>query len=194
MVKSDKRTDIMQAALELIVERGFHDAPMSEIAGKAQVAAGTIYRYFENKDILINELFHEIEDRLLQAILTDYPVGKMIQEQFFHLFGQLFRYLLMHPGHFRYMEQYFNSPYGISHRRDKLVGKNTQHGGHDTLIGLFEEGIAQNILKDMPIIVLTSLAIGPMLYTIRDHTLGFVSLDDPLIRRITEACWDAIKR
>ena len=51
----DKRTDILQSALELIAERGFHGAPISEIAQKANVAAGTIYRYFENKDLLIKE-------------------------------------------------------------------------------------------------------------------------------------------
>ena len=37
MNKSDKRADIMQAALEIIAERGFHDAPMSEISEKASV-------------------------------------------------------------------------------------------------------------------------------------------------------------
>jgi len=31
-MNSDKRADIIQAALELIAERGFHDAPMSMIA------------------------------------------------------------------------------------------------------------------------------------------------------------------
>ena len=60
MKNSDKRTDILRAALQLIAERGFHAAPMAEIAEKAGVAAGTIYRYFENKDILINELHPEI--------------------------------------------------------------------------------------------------------------------------------------
>lgn len=54
MKNSDKRTDILQAALQLIAERGFHAAPMAEIAEKAGVAAGTIYLYFKNKDILIN--------------------------------------------------------------------------------------------------------------------------------------------
>lgn len=191
---SDKRTDILQAALELIAERGFHGAPMSEIAQKANVAAGTIYRYFENKDILIKELFRDIEDKLRETILANYPADKPVQDQFFHLFRQLFQYLLAHPIHFRYMEQYFNSPYGISHRRDKLLGKNIDHDGHDTLTRIFEEGISQKTLKDLPLAVISSLAIGPMLYIIRDHTLGFVVIDESLIRRITEACWDAIKR
>jgi len=184
----------MQAALELIAERGFHDAPMSEIAEKAKVAAGTIYRYFENKDVLINALFQEIEDKLMESLLAHYPVENPVKEQFFHVFGELCRYLLKNPLHFRYMEQYFNSPYGISKRRDKLLGENINRDGHDTLTGIFEEGVSRKILKDLPVIVLSSLAIGPLLYLIRDHTFGFVVLEESLIEQITEACWDAIKR
>jgi len=194
LTTSDKHADILQAALELIVERGFHDAPMSEIAEKAHVAAGTIYRYFENKDVLINDLFQEIEDKLMEVLLDNYPLGEPVKEQFFYVFGELCRYLLIHPLHFRYMEQFFNSPYGISKRRDKLSGKNINQDKRDTLKEIFDEGISQQILKDLPVSVLSSLAIGPMLYVIRDHTLGFVVLEDPLIRRIAEACWDAIKR
>ena len=194
MTTSDKHADILQAALELIVERGFHDAPMSEIAEKAHVAAGTIYRYFENKDVLINDLFQEIEDKLMAVLLDNYPQGEPVKEQFFHVFGELCRYLLIHPLHFRYMEQFFNSPYGISKRRDKLSGKNINQDKRDTLKEIFDEGIAQQILKDLPVSVLFSLAIGPMLYVIRDHTLGFVVLEAPLVRQMTEACWDAIKR
>ncbi len=194
MNKSDKRADIIQASLELISERGFHGAPMADIAEKAGVAAGTIYRYFENKDVLINELFQEIEDKLTELLLGNYPTGKPVKEQFFYVFGELCRYLIMHPLYFRYMEQYFSSPYGISKRRDKLLSENINHDGHDTLRRIFDEGISQQILKDLPIIVLSSLAIGPMIFLIRDHTLGFVVLEESLIRQITEACWDAIKR
>ena len=194
MINSDKRTDIVKAALELIAERGFHDAPMSAIAGKAHVAAGTIYRYFENKDVLINELFQEIEDRLMEVLLSNYPERKPIKKQFFYVFGVLCLYFLTNPLHFRYIEQFFNSPYGISKRRDKLSGKKTDQGKRDALQEIFDEGISKLILKDLPVSVLSSLAIGPMIYAIRDHTLGFVVLDESLIRRITEACWDAIKR
>jgi AcrR family transcriptional regulator len=194
LTNSDKHADILQAALELIAERGFHDAPMSEIAEKAHVAAGTIYRYFENKDVLINDLFQEIEDKLMEVLLDNYPLGEPVKEQFFHVFSELCRYLLTHPLHFRYMEQFFNSPYGISKRRDKISGKATNYRKHDTLAEIFKEGISQQILKDLPVVVLSSLAIGPMLYVIRDHTLGFVVLEESLIRQMTEACWDAIKR
>ena len=53
MEKSDKRCAIIRATLDLVAEQGFHGAPMAAVAERAGVAAGTIYRYFESKDLLI---------------------------------------------------------------------------------------------------------------------------------------------
>lgn len=194
MNKTDKRADIMDVALNLIAERGFHDSPMALIAKQAGVAAGTIYLYFESKDELILALHRDLESRINEMILKEYPAEESIREKFLYMNRKLLKYFMEHPLHFRYMEQFFNSPYGISKRRDKLLDKNITSGKRDTLVEIFNEGISQQIIKDLPFIVLSSLAIGPMLNVIRDHTLGFVVLDESLIRRITEACWDAIKR
>ena len=181
----------MQAALELIAEQGFHRAPMAEIAEKAGVAAGTIYRYFESKDVLITELHRELEDKIMAVLQEGYPSGRLIREKFLYLIRELLRYFITNPLHFRYMEQYFNSPYGISMHRDRLLGKS---GNHDILVDIFEQGIEQQVLKELPKAVLFSLAFSPMIILMRDHILGFVILDDPLIKQITESCWDAIKR
>jgi AcrR family transcriptional regulator len=191
MKTSDKRREVMQAALELIAEQGFHGAPMAEIAKKAGVAAGTIYRYFESKDILITELHRELEDGIMAVLQEAYPTGRPLRERFLYLNRELLRYFITNPLHFRYMEQYFNSPYGISMHRDRLLGKSENP---DILKGIFEEGISQQILKKLPVVVLFSLAFGPMIILMRDHILGFITLDDPLIRKITEASWDAIKK
>jgi len=191
MKTSDKRADVMKAALELISERGFHRAPMAEIAEKAGVAAGTIYRYFENKDVLISELHRELEEKISATLREGYPVERPLRERFLYLIRELFRYFITNPPHFRYMEQYFNSPYGISMHRDRLLGKS---GNHDILMDIFEQGIEQQVLKELPKAVLFSLAFSPMIILMRDHILGFVILDDPLIKQITEACWDTIKR
>ncbi|MCE5262406.1 MAG: TetR/AcrR family transcriptional regulator [Deltaproteobacteria bacterium] len=191
MKAADKRSDIMQAALELIAEQGFHGAPMAEIAERAGVAAGTIYRYFENKDVLITELHRELEDRIITVLQEGYPLGRPLRERFLYLNQKLLRYFIEHPLHFRYMEQYFNSPFGITMHRDKLLGKS---GNPDLLREIFEEGISLQILKDLPVMVLFSLAFGPMITLMRDHILGFITLDSLLIRQVTEGCWDAIKR
>jgi len=191
MKTSDKRSDIMQAALDLIAEQGFHRTPMAEIAAKAGVAAGTIYRYFESKDLLINELHRELEDKIMAVLQGGYPSGRPLRERFIYLLRELIRYFIEKPHHFRYMEQYYNSPYGISLHRDKLLGKS---GNHDILMDIFAEGIEQQVLKELPKAALFSLAFGPLNSLMRDHIAGFIVLDDPLTEQFTEACWDAIKR
>ncbi len=49
----EKYERILQAAIEVIAEKGFHYARISDIASRAGVADGTVYLYFENKDHIL---------------------------------------------------------------------------------------------------------------------------------------------
>lgn len=191
MSKMDKREEIIRASLELIAEQGFHGAPMALIAERAGVGAGTIYRYFENKDVLIVELYRYLEERIYPVLHDDYDSQKPIRERFLHLGMALLRYFTQNPLVFRYLEQFHNSPYGVERRRDKLLGKKE---GCDTFRELFEEGVSRQVIKDFPLVILFALAFGPLLAVARDHILGFVVMDEPLIARTIEACWDGIRR
>jgi len=190
--KSDKRDNIFRATLELIAEQGFHGAPMSMIAEKAGVGAGTIYRYFESKDILITELFRELEGKIVADLTDGYCEEKPIRERFIYLCRKLLKYFVAHPLHFRFMEQFFNSPYGISLRKDKFLGKFSDRG--DAFMNLFKQGIAQKVLKDLPFFVHAALTFSPLTALARDHTLELIKLDDDMIMKSIEACWDGIKR
>jgi AcrR family transcriptional regulator len=48
---------LIRAALELFSTRGYHDTTTAQIAKKAGVAEGTIYRHFPSKQQLLNELY-----------------------------------------------------------------------------------------------------------------------------------------
>ena len=191
MAKCDKREEVVRAALELIAEHGFHGAPMAMIAERAGVGAGTIYRYFENKDVLINELYRDLEERIFPVIMEGFSQNEPIRERFLHLGVALLRYFIDNPLDFRYLEQFHNSPYGVEHRRDKILGEKE---GCDVFRDLFEEGISQQVLKELPLVILFALAFGPIVTVTRDHILGFVTLDDALITLTMEACWDGIRR
>jgi AcrR family transcriptional regulator len=191
MTKTDKRQDIISAALDLFVEQGFHGAPMALIAERAGVGAGTIYRYFENRDILISEIYDELEKTMDPFILDRYEPLAPYHERFIHLGSRLLRYFIQHPLNFRYLEQFHNSPYGVAFRRDKLLGKS---GKCDVFRELFQQAAANQVLKDFPLAVLFSLFFGPLLAVARDHVLGFVVLNDAMIVRTIGACWDAVKR
>src|SRR5438105_7601691 len=65
---TDKRARIMDAAIKVFAERGFHTATVAEIARAAGVADGTIYLYFKSKDDLLLRLFDEkMTDLLAEA-------------------------------------------------------------------------------------------------------------------------------
>jgi TetR/AcrR family transcriptional regulator, fatty acid metabolism regulator protein len=62
---NDKRARILDAAIKVFAERGFHTATVAEIARAAGVADGTIYLYFKGKDDLLLRLFDEKMTELL---------------------------------------------------------------------------------------------------------------------------------
>ena len=191
MSKPDKRQEIMHAALDLLAEQGFHGAPMAQIASHAGVAAGTIYCYFESRDVLIRELYHDIEGRINAQIEEGAAASIPIRHRFNLVCSVLLNYFIDHPLEFRYVEQFHNSPYGTEHRRDKLLGRN---GEAQPCRDLFLLGISEGVIKDLPLVVLYAMTFGPLVIQARDHILGFVVLDKTLIERNIDACWDGVKR
>ena len=65
---NDKRGRILEAAVKVFAERGFHSATVAGIARAAGVADGTIYLYFKGKDDLLLRLFDEKMTELLAEV------------------------------------------------------------------------------------------------------------------------------
>lgn len=70
----DKRQKIIRAATKVFARHGFYHSKVSEIAREADVADGTIYLYFKNKDDLLISIFEESMDQFLT--LTRSEIGK----------------------------------------------------------------------------------------------------------------------
>jgi AcrR family transcriptional regulator len=64
----DKRRVILDAAVRVFARQGFHTCRVSDIADEAGVAYGLVYHYFESKDQVLDTLFLERWDVLLDAI------------------------------------------------------------------------------------------------------------------------------
>jgi TetR/AcrR family fatty acid metabolism transcriptional regulator len=57
--RGEKRIRIIDAAIQVFAEKGFHQARVTDIASQAGVADGTIYLYFRNKEDLLLTIFEE---------------------------------------------------------------------------------------------------------------------------------------
>jgi AcrR family transcriptional regulator len=66
--KDAKRTAMMQAAVRVFAEKGYHAATIRDIVREADVAVGTFYFYFPDKETLFVHLYEETAQFLLQMI------------------------------------------------------------------------------------------------------------------------------
>jgi TetR/AcrR family fatty acid metabolism transcriptional regulator len=64
----DKRRLILDAAVRVFARRGFHHCRVSDVADEAGVAYGLVYHYFESKEEILNTLFLERWQIMLDAI------------------------------------------------------------------------------------------------------------------------------
>lgn len=84
----DKYKLILQAAIEVIAERGLFNTSISDIVKKAGVAQGTFYLYFKSKNALVPAIAQNLisitMDRIVQTTRADH------KQQDFHSFLKVF--------------------------------------------------------------------------------------------------------
>jgi len=61
------KQEILDAALKLFAQKGFHEVSMQEIAAQAEFAIGTLYNFFASKEAL----FEELTERCAETIVGD---------------------------------------------------------------------------------------------------------------------------
>ena len=190
----NKREQIICATIKLISEYGFHGTPISMIAQEAGVGAGTIYRYFKDKNTLVLEIFKQVNSGFKKTLLHEYDENQPIRDRFLHLCRGIFQYGMKNPYEFKFIEQFYNSPYGTTLRREKIFCNCGDTGQELPLEQVFAAGQAQQVIKDLPLAALIALAIGPIIFLVKDSIAGLIQLDETTINTTLAACWDAIQQ
>lgn len=74
---SKKKRAIMAAAIRLFSQRGYSATPVSVIAKEADVAEGTIFRHFANKEDLFLQIIREIRQGFFDALEQESRFSEM---------------------------------------------------------------------------------------------------------------------
>ena len=77
----DKRQRILNAAVKVFARKGYFAAKVSEIAHKADVADGTIYLYFKNKEDILVSLFDEVMAEHIETAKTELEAADTAPEK-----------------------------------------------------------------------------------------------------------------
>jgi len=182
--KTDKREAILKAMLDLIVERGFHDAPMSVLAKRSGASPGVIYHYFPSKDDLIGAVYERVKLIKHDVLLADYDQKLPPREALLRVWLNAYRFYRMHRKETRFLDQYLNSPYcRMGAGRDEPIDAASAQ-----VLKWLRPKKKGGILKDLPPEAIESLTLGLAASLARSPK----NFSAATLRQIAETVWQAI--
>jgi AcrR family transcriptional regulator len=159
---------------------------MSQIAEQANIGVGTIYRYFKNKEELINGLYLEIRKRMAEAIVRGNDENAPVKAQFIHALKNLIQYLLVNPAEIQFTQQYENSPFITE------TTKNETSKTASPLSDLLERAKDEKLLKNLSLEMLMSMFAGVSMGLLKAYLEKKSS--PAKMNEAIEAIWDLLAK
>jgi len=187
-IEMGKRNDILEAAEQLLAERGFYGLSMKVLAQKAGIAAGTIYRYFDNKDTLLVELHQHISTEAAQTIFHGWTEQQTAEEKYALLWRNAFNAVLKNPQRLAVMEMLSCTP---------TIKNNHATNFEDTaflpLINFYQQGIDEQRFYDWSIPALVSLSFDSAINLAKKVLREKLQIDEPILQQVRDASWQIIQ-
>ncbi|KJY84386.1 TetR family transcriptional regulator [Vibrio galatheae] len=183
----DKRQQIIDAAEKLIAESGFQGFSMHKLAKEAGVAAGTIYRYFSDKEDLLLQVRLAVVQRSAEVVQAGVEDSMTLKQRFRKMWLNIFDLSGSNIGNLKNRAQYDSLPCAQSHETKEIERKM-----FSKVDQLFTEGREQGIFKPLDNPVLAALSLEVSVALARKQSLGYYHLDQDAIDAAIEASWDAI--
>lgn len=182
-----KRTAILDAALALFVERTYDGTPMPLVAERAGVGAGTIYRYFENKEALVNAVHRRCQASLEYRIIDTAPRGAATRDIFRHIWWGLCTFAREEPEASAFLEMYHHDAYLKSESLEHRARIRTM--AHD----LITEGQANGEIRIASPFLLGFLVTGAYIGLLKAVREGSEVLSDDNIAMAEECVWKMLE-
>jgi len=184
---NNKLESIFKATVTLTANVGIAGLKMSAIAEEAQMATGTLYLYFKNKNVLLNAVYNELKTQGIVA-----TIGKIehlpIHVQLYKLWEIAFDYHVSNHTKSLFMEQFELS--SIISEENKALEENAGNFLDATLNTAKEKGI----IKDIDNHLINSLILGFLKDVSLKVSKGIINKDEKLKDVAYSMCWDAIKK
>lgn len=185
MTKTEK---ILNAALQLIIERGLERTPMSKIADKAEVGMGTVYKYFKDKEDIINAIYVSIKEEEAQLVFVNNGHNPDVRATFMDYYGRMIDYFLDNTLKFNFISQYAFSPI-IKTKTQKKAMSQFYH-----FDDLYRKGLEENLFKDIKAEHMTFFVFSAIAYWIKAANELHIKIDETYKTVLLQMAWDAIKK
>lgn len=159
--KKLRKTNLIQAALSVFAEHGYHGATMQQVAERAGMSKGGLYEYFTSKDDLLLSTAEAVIEEMFQESMarfegTEGPLRQRIASHAEYILGQIEGWAELS----RSMRQLWAELGDNEDPLGKLLGEQYKRSA-DRLEELFDQAIVDEGLDDFPTrpAVLTIMAI-----------------------------------
>src|SRR5579859_1800817 len=89
--RQERENLILQAAEEVLLEKGYHETSMDEIAARVGIAKGTLYLHFARKEDLIFALLERELHTVLLMVEHANSIEGSAQEKLAFIFNSLYQ-------------------------------------------------------------------------------------------------------
>lgn len=187
--KDKSKIDIIyQATLKLVLKTGFNGLKMADVAKVAKVATGTVYIYFQNKDVLINQLFLTLKKQKMDETLQVFDPTDPYRISFKKLWLNYLRISMRDPERMIFIEQFVHSSYLTKKTKDQS----------DVLLKPLEDflasGVKQGILKKLPVELLTGQLVGPITEMVKLEYDNKLKITTSLMEESFQMAWSSVKQ
>lgn len=141
----DTKELILCTMMELVEELGLKGSTIAQLAKRANISAGIIYRYYDSKDEIIHQLYKKLEAEFVERVLQKNPLELSIRECYKSIWLSIYEYSIQNPLKMHYVESYLNSAYSkdlISIARNELLSKLQEKN---------KSSVMNGEMKDLPI-------------------------------------------
>lgn len=182
-----KRASLLNATLSLVINNGFHDAPMSKIAKIANVSPATIYIYFKNKQDLVDQLYLEVKKHFCDFAFKDFDAAASIEDSFKVIWHNMAQFKLEQVAEAQFLSACDNTP--IINEEVRKIGL----GYLAPLTTLWTRGIDEKVLKNISLYTMYAFTIYPLAFLIQCHDKKQCEFNSEKINNAYNAAWDSIK-
>jgi AcrR family transcriptional regulator len=142
---NDKRTQVLEASIDLFAEEGFWNTPTTRIAKHAGVGTGTLFNHFGSKEGLIDAVYLQLKSEWGEYVLTGWPAEASTREQLEHMWYRYLDWGIKYPDRYALKQQLHLS---------ELVSVDTQAQEEEQLafiVDLYKQAVGNGLLIDIPI-------------------------------------------
>ncbi len=181
--KPSKRDAILDAMLDIVVERGFHDAPMSLVAQRSGASAGVIYHYFPSKEAIIQALYERISTLKRASLLEGFSLEQDPRDTFIQGCLNAYTFYRKHKQEMRFYEQYTHAGFTCA---PETVKKDERAAAFAHRFSSQSNG---GVLNEWPPEVLNELTLN-LVFRLAGQPR---KRPEPLLREIADSIWQVVK-